>query len=100
MADELKTSFLGAFQASLSVLLVIFYGVLAGQFGILKSTTSTQVSTLCVRLFLPALLLTNIGSQLHADTAIRYVPILGNLTVPFNKKVPLTCTQYGLCSTK
>ena len=77
MADELKTSFLGALQASLSVLLVISYGVIAAQFDIIKADSTKQISTLCVRMFLPALLITNMGSQLHADTAVRYVPILG-----------------------
>lgn len=76
MANEILTSFLGALQASLSVLLVIFYGVLAAQFDILKGDSTKQISTLCVRLFLPALLITQVGSQLHADTGIRYVPIL------------------------
>lgn len=74
--SELKTSFLGALQASLSVLLVISYGVVAAQFDLLKGSSTKQISTLCVRMFLPALLITNVGSQLHADTGIRYVPIL------------------------
>ncbi|KAL9125338.1 MAG: hypothetical protein Q9217_005448 [Psora testacea] len=78
MSDELKTSFLGALQASLSVLLVLSYGVIAAQFDILKGPTTKQISTLCVRVFLPALLVTNVGSQLHVDTGIRYVPILRN----------------------
>ncbi|CAD6587524.1 MAG: hypothetical protein ASARMPREDX12_002922 [Alectoria sarmentosa] len=76
MANEILTSFLGAIQASLSVLLVILYGVIAAQFDILKGDSTKQISTLCVRLFLPALLITKVGSQLHADTGIRYVPIL------------------------
>ncbi|KAL6717891.1 hypothetical protein ACLMJK_003976 [Lecanora helva] len=76
MANELLTSFLGAFQASLSVLLVTFSGVLAAQFNILNEESTKQISALCVRMFLPALMLTNVGSQLHADTGIRYVPIL------------------------
>ena len=76
MLNELLTSFLGAIQASLSVLLVISYGVIAAQFDILKGDSTKQISTLCVRMFLPALLITNVGSQLHADTGIRYVPIL------------------------
>ena len=77
MSDGLKTSFLGALQASLSVLLTIGYGVIAAQFDLLKGPATKQISTLCVRMFLPALLITNVGSQLHADTGIRYVPILG-----------------------
>ena len=76
MSDELTTSFLGALQASVSVLLVIFYGVIAAQFDLLEGSTTKQISTLCVRMFLPALLVTNVGSQLHADTGLRYVPIL------------------------
>lgn len=77
MSNELVNSFLGALQASLSVLLVIFYGVVAAQLDLLKPSSTKQINTLCVRMFLPALLITNVGSQLHADTGIRYVPILG-----------------------
>ncbi len=76
MSDGLKASFLGALQASLSVLLTIGYGVIAAQFDLLKGPATKQISTVCVRMFLPALLITNVGSQLHADTGIRYVPIL------------------------
>lgn len=74
--SELLTSFLGAIQASLSVL---SYGVIAAQFDILKGDSTRQISTLYVRMFLPALLITNVGSQFHADTDIRYVPILSEL---------------------
>ena len=73
----LTESFLGALQASLSVLLTIGYGVIAAQFDLLDGPSAKKLSTLCVRMFLPALLITNVGSQLHLDTAIRYVPILG-----------------------
>jgi len=76
MANEFVTSFLGAIQASLSVLLVISYGIIAAQFDILKGSTTKQISTLCVRIFLPALLVTSVGSQLHASNGVRYVPIL------------------------
>lgn len=31
---------------------------------------------LCVRLFLPALMIANLGDELHAKTAYRYVPVL------------------------
>ena len=76
MANELLTSFVGALQASVAVLLVISYGVIAAQFGIISNESTKQISALCVRMFLPALLVTNVGSQLHADTGNRYVPIL------------------------
>ncbi|KAI9844390.1 MAG: hypothetical protein M1837_005591 [Sclerophora amabilis] len=73
---SLLTSFLGALQASIAVLLTISYGVIATQLQILKESSSKDVSQLCVRFFLPALLITNVGSELHLDTISRYVPIL------------------------
>ena len=76
MPGSLVASFLGALQASLSVLLIISYGVIASQFDLLKASSGKDISKLCVRLFLPALLITNVGNELHLDTAIRYVPIL------------------------
>ena len=84
MANEVLISFLGALQASLSVLLVILYGVIAAQFEFLKGDSTKQISTLCVRMFLPALLISKVGSQLHADTGIRYIPILSKY--PFSMK--------------
>lgn len=78
MATELLASFLGAIQASLSVLLVILFGVIAAQFDILSNDSTKQISALCVRMFLPALMVTNIGSQLHADTGVKYIPILSD----------------------
>lgn len=76
MSSGLLTSFLGALQASFSVLLTISYGVIASRFNLLKESSSRDISKTCVRLFLPALLITNVGSELHADTALRYVPVL------------------------
>ena len=79
MADSFTASFLGAIQAALGVLLTIFYGVLAGQFGILDQRSTKQVSSLCVKVFLPALLLTNVGKELHVSTIQLYAPIIGML---------------------
>ena len=76
MSSSIKTSFLGALQASLSVLLTIFYGVVAGQYNLVSNASVKDVSKICVRMFLPALLITNVGSELHLDTGLRYVPIL------------------------
>ena len=73
----LLNSFLAAIQASLSVLLVIFYGIIAARFKLLDSTSAKAVSKICVKMFLPALLLTKIGSELHAGSAHRYLVILG-----------------------
>ncbi|KAI9815898.1 MAG: hypothetical protein M1832_005209 [Thelocarpon impressellum] len=76
VASSIVTAFLGAFQASIAVLLTIGYGVIAAQFRILEEGPARDISKLCVRMFLPALLVTNVGSQLHLDTAARYGPVL------------------------
>jgi auxin efflux carrier family protein len=73
---SLLSSFLAAIQASLSVLLVIFYGGIAARFKLLDSTTAKSISKICVKMFLPALLLTKIGSELHSGSAHRYLTIL------------------------
>ncbi|TKA66763.1 hypothetical protein B0A55_09654 [Friedmanniomyces simplex] len=75
-SSSVVVPFLGALQASLSVLLTIAAGVLAAQTNLLSEKSSKEISKLCVRLFLPALLIVNVGSQLHLDTGIRYVPII------------------------
>lgn len=72
----LLESFLAAIQASLSVLLVISYGSIAAYLGLLNHATTKAVSKTCVRMFLPALLITKIGSELHAESASRYLIIL------------------------
>ncbi|KAL9604527.1 MAG: hypothetical protein Q9219_000492 [cf. Caloplaca sp. 3 TL-2023] len=76
MSGSLTVSFLGALQASLSVLLTIGVGVLASQFNIVKQGTTKELSTLCVRIFLPCLLISNLGSNLSPESSIRYAPIL------------------------
>lgn len=73
---SLLESFLGALQASLAVLLTISYGVVAAQFKLLDHPSAKKISSVAVRLFLPALLITKVGSELHLDTAARYIPIL------------------------
>jgi len=66
--EDLVVPFLGALQASIAVLLTIFYGVIAAQFNLISEASAKDVSKACVRLFLPALLISNVGSQLHLDT--------------------------------
>ncbi|KAF2125975.1 hypothetical protein P153DRAFT_346728 [Dothidotthia symphoricarpi CBS 119687] len=75
-ASELLVPFLGSIQAAFSVLLTIFFGVVAAQCNLLSVKAAKEVSGLCVRMFLPALLIYKIGSNLHSGTAIRYVPLL------------------------
>lgn len=67
-AQSFIVPFLGALQASIAVLLTIFAGVVAAQFGLLSEPASKEISRTSVNLFLPALLITNIGSQLHLET--------------------------------
>ena len=98
MPSEIVTSFLGALQASLSVLLTICYGVIAAQLNLLSDSSAKDISQICVRMFLPALLITNVGSQLHADTAIRYVPILSKLPQDQLTYKSVDCLQSGLSS--
>ncbi|KAK7753423.1 hypothetical protein SLS62_004714 [Diatrype stigma] len=72
----LAESFLAAIQASLSVLLVISYGGIAAWLHLLDAKNTKAISKICVRMFLPALLVVKIGSELHADSAGRYGIIL------------------------
>ena len=76
MPSSLVASFLSALQASWSVLLVIGYGVLAAEFKLLDGPSTKKISTVCVRMFLPALLITKIGRELDLETGTRYIPIL------------------------
>ena len=66
----------GAIQASVSVLLTIGFGVISSQFNLLSEASAKQISTVGVKLFLPSLLLTNIGNQLSAETGHKYLPIV------------------------
>ncbi|KAI9884633.1 MAG: hypothetical protein M1823_003589 [Watsoniomyces obsoletus] len=75
--DSLTTSFLGGIQASAAVLLTISYGIIATQYNILSESSAKDLSRLCVKIFLPALLLSNVGSQLNPENIYRYIPVLG-----------------------
>lgn len=86
-AKELVIPFLGAIQAAVSVLLTIWYGVLAAQFKMLSGKTAKEVSTLCVRMLLPALLITKVGSELQQGTAMRYVPIFSTSDRLLRKRI-------------
>ena len=79
MPSGILTSFLGALQASLAVLLTIGAGVIASRYNLLKESSARDISKVCVRLFLPALLIVNVGSELDIKTASRYLPVLGKL---------------------
>jgi hypothetical protein len=86
-SNGLLPSFLGALQASLSVLLVIFYGVIAAQFKLLDGPTAKTISKVCVRMFLPALLITNLGSELIPARGLNYAVVLGNHSLAYFRVV-------------
>lgn len=75
-SNGLLQSFVAAVQASLSVLLVISYGGIAAKIGLLDSSNGKAISKICVKMFLPALLVVQIGSELHPGSAHRYLIIL------------------------
>ena len=77
----LLISFFGAVQASISALLTVAVGVAAAQWGLLGSESSKQISRTCINLFLPLLLISNLGEELHLDAALRYIPILSKCRV-------------------
>lgn len=81
MSNGIVTSFLGALQASLAVLLTIGCGVIASRYSLLKESSARDISKVCVRLFLPALLIVNVGSELDIKTAARYVPVLSKYAI-------------------
>ncbi|KAK3306383.1 auxin efflux carrier [Chaetomium strumarium] len=72
----LLRSFLAAVQASLSVLLVMSYGGIAAHYKMIDRPNTKAISKICVRMFLPALLITKLGAELRAESAPRYVSIL------------------------
>lgn len=81
MSSSVLSTFVGAIQASASVLLTIFYGVIAGQTKLLSVETGRQISKICIKMFLPALLVVNLGSQIEASNASQYLIILGRSSI-------------------
>ncbi|KAH8702014.1 auxin efflux carrier superfamily [Talaromyces proteolyticus] len=75
LEDGLVPPFLGALQACTSVLLTLFYGLVTRQANIIHEQTINDMSGLCVKLFLPALIMVKLGSELHLETALNYVPV-------------------------
>lgn len=73
----LAVSFVGALQASLAVLLTLAYGLIAARFSLIRESSAKDVSKLCVKMFLPMLVVTNVGKQITADSLGKYyLPIM------------------------
>ncbi|KAJ5831789.1 hypothetical protein N7474_000100 [Penicillium riverlandense] len=75
-SNGLVVPFLGALQACTSVLLTMCYGVAARRLRLIHEATINDMSGLGVKLFLPALIVVNLGRQLHLDTALNYLRVL------------------------
>ncbi|EKM77880.1 hypothetical protein AGABI1DRAFT_60805 [Agaricus bisporus var. burnettii JB137-S8] len=75
MVSALVVSFFGGLQASVSVLLTLCCGFIGARMGMVRSTTARDISALCRNLFLPALLITEVGSQLTLERLHEYTPI-------------------------
>jgi len=95
MLSTLLTTALGSLQASFSVLLTLSYGVLAAHLGMVNSTTAKDVSALCTNMFLPALLITNIGKQISFDNFMVYLPIF-----VWAVAYGVVCVVVGMIGTK
>jgi hypothetical protein len=72
---------LGALQACVSVLLTLLWGVWARKLRLMKEESIKDMSGLGVKVFLPALIVVNLGSQLHLDTGLNYIPVLGRFCI-------------------
>jgi predicted permease len=91
MPSPVVASFAGAIQASLSVLLTIFYGVLAAQTNFLDEGSAKKISKLGVNMLLPALLIVNLGEELKADSVTRFIPIF---STPNTQTIPIPQFTY------
>lgn len=76
-SSDILVSFMGAVQAAISVLITIWIGVLAAQFDLIDDGAAKRLSSMCVTIFLPLLLVANLGKQLDSATAMHYLPIVG-----------------------
>ncbi|EED78394.1 predicted protein [Postia placenta Mad-698-R] len=65
-------TFLGALQGTISVLLTCFAGYTASRHRLLTRQTVKHISTLCTTLFLPALLIVQMGPELTPPSLSRY----------------------------
>ncbi|KAH6857040.1 hypothetical protein B0I37DRAFT_426725 [Chaetomium sp. MPI-CAGE-AT-0009] len=76
MSTGFLPSLLAAIQASVSVLLVLLSGGIAAHLKLIDRVDTKSISKICARIFLPALLITKVGSELHSSSAGRYLVIV------------------------
>lgn len=84
LEDGVVPPFLAALQACTSVLLTLLYGIIARQANVIHEQSINDMSGLCVRVFLPALIMVKLGSELHIGIAVNYIPVFSAfLTLDF-----------------
>ncbi|KAJ5731624.1 uncharacterized protein N7483_006132 [Penicillium malachiteum] len=87
--QDLVAPFLGALQACVSVLLTMSYGIAARRLGLIHDAAINDMSGLAVKLFLPALIIVNLGEQLHWGTVMNYIPVIF-------WSISYTCASIGI----
>lgn len=77
--SSLTASVIAALEGSTSVLLTLLAGYLVGRAGLLDHTTVKRLSSLCSQLFLPCLIIVEMGPELTADNLHRFwiIPVWG-----------------------
>ena len=78
-SSSLGPAFLGAFEGSISVLLTLFAGYYVGRLEILDHKAVRRISQLCSNLFLPCLILEQMGPELTASNIAKLwiIPVWG-----------------------
>lgn len=69
-------SALAAFQSSIAILIIIGSGYMARRHNLLDTKGESQISYLCNNLFLPLLLVSEVGSNLDSGTVLEMWPLL------------------------
>ncbi|CCM05453.1 uncharacterized protein FIBRA_07673 [Fibroporia radiculosa] len=81
-AHTVLETFLGALQGTVSVLLTFLAGYIVARRGTVDQATIKHISNLCTSLFLPSLLVVQMGPELTASSLARYwiIPLWGLAT--------------------
>ena len=84
-ASSFAASFLGAFEGAVSVLLTLISGYYVARRGIVDGKTVHRVSRLCTSVFLPCLIVVQMGPELTADNLSRLwiIPVWGLFSTAF-----------------
>ncbi|KAE8135261.1 auxin efflux carrier [Aspergillus pseudotamarii] len=86
---DVDVPLVGALQACVSVLLTMSYGIAAQRFRLIQESSINDMAGLGVKLFLPALIIINLGEQLQLGNALNYIPVL-------IWSILYTCASIGL----